>query len=211
MMRISEAIVVEGRYDRARLQAVTDALIVETDGFGIFRDREKLALLRRLAGTRGLIVLTDSDAAGFLIRDRLAGTIPPSQLKHAYIPEIPGKERRKSVPGKEGLLGVEGMDKTVLEAALRKAGATILGETRQELSPVVTKARLFEDGLSGTSGSAALRAHFLSRLGLPQKLSANRLLEVINATMTEEEYTAVLAACVESDTPLPFEKMAKTC
>lgn len=211
MMRISEAIVVEGRYDRARLQAVTQAVIVETDGFGIFRDREKLALLRRLAKTRGLIVLTDSDAAGFLIRDKLAGAIPPSQLKHAYIPDIPGKERRKSVPGKEGLLGVEGMDKAVLEIALRNAGATVLGETRTAVQPVVTKARLYEDGLSGTDGSAALRERFLVRLGLPRKLSANRLLEVINATMTEEAYTAVLAACADPESQDPSEKMAKTC
>lgn len=113
MIRIREAIVVEGRYDRARLQAVVEALIVETEGFGIFRDREKLTLLGRLAETQGLIVLTDSDAAGFMIRDRLAGAIPPPQIKHAYIPEIRGKERRKSAPSKEGLLGVEGwMDRS---------------------------------------------------------------------------------------------------
>ena len=161
MIRIREAIVVEGRYDRARLQAVVEALIVETEGFGIFRDREKLTLLGRLAETQGLIVLTDSDAAGFMIRDRLAGAIPPPQIKHAYIPEIRGKERRKSAPSKEGLLGVEGMDEQILLTALRRAGATIEGEAWSAVPPFLTKARLFEDGLSGSAGSQARRERFL--------------------------------------------------
>lgn len=121
MIRIREAVVVEGRYDRARLQAVTEALIIETDGFRIFRDKEKMALLKRLAGTRGLIVLTDSDAAGFVIRDRLAGAVPPAQIKHAYIPQIPGKEKRKTAPSKEGLLGVEGMGRIGTDCGAAKS------------------------------------------------------------------------------------------
>lgn len=211
MIRIREAIVVEGRYDRARLQSVAEALIVETEGFGIFRDREKMALLKRLAATQGLVVLTDSDAAGFLIRDRLAGAIPPSQIKHAYIPEIPGKERRKTTPSKEGLLGVEGMDAQILLTALCRAGATMEGENWTGIPPFLTKARLFEDGLSGSAGSLARRERFLSYLGLPRKLSANRLLEVVNATMTEEDYRNALDACMRTTGEETFEKVEKSC
>ena len=211
MIRIREAVVVEGRYDRARLQAVTEALIIETDGFRIFRDKEKMALLKRLAETRGLIVLTDSDAAGFVIRDRLASAVPPAQIKHAYIPQIPGKEKRKTAPSKEGLLGVEGMDGSVLIAALRRAGATIEGESSNPVPPFLTKARLFEDGLSGSTGSRTRRERFLSYLGLPCHLSPNRLLEVLNATMTEAEYRNVLTICASPATGQTPEKVAKTC
>ena len=126
MLKIREAIVVEGRYDKNTLSQVVDTVIVETGGFGVFRNEEKVALLRRLARQRGLIVLTDSDGAGFVIRNFLKGSIPPDQVKHAYIPDRPGKERRKRHPGKEGKLGVEGMRPEVLEQALRRAGATFL-------------------------------------------------------------------------------------
>lgn len=192
--RIKEAIVVEGKYDAIRLQSVVDATIVTTDGFGIFRQPEKMELLRRLAAAQGIVVLTDSDAAGFVIRDRISGSLPPSQVLHAYAPEIVGKERRKSVPSKEGLLGVEGIDGEHLLRALAQAGAT-LEDTKTLLRPkaFLTKARLYEDGLSGRENSAALREKLLRRLGLPHRLSANRMIEVFNALLTEEEYGALLA------------------
>mgnify|MGYP002541240850 CR=1 FL=1 len=211
MIRIREAIVVEGRYDRARMQVVVEALIVETEGFRIFRDKEKLSLLKRLAESQGLIVLTDSDAAGFLIRDRLSGAVPPAQVKHAYIPQIPGRERRKTVASKEGLLGVEGMDGSVLIEALRRAGATMEGESPNTAPPFLTKSRLFEDGLSGAVGSRERRECFLAYWGLPRYLSANRLVEVINATMTEAEYRKALAVCASPGTGKAAEKVGDTC
>lgn len=194
--RIREAIVVEGRYDTARLRTVVDALVVETGGFGLFRDREQLALLRRLAAQRGLVILTDSDGAGFVIRDYLAGAIPPAQVKHAYIPEIAGRERRKTAPSKEGLLGVEGVDGSLILEALRRAGVTFLEENETPARQAfLTKGDLYADGLSGCPDSALRRERLLDYLGLPHKLSTNRLLEVINATLTPEEYRAALEAC----------------
>lgn len=183
MLKIKEAIVVEGRYDKNTLAQMVDALIIETGGFGIFKDKEKVALLRRLAEARGLIVLTDPDGAGFVIRNHLKGTIPAGQVKHAYVPDLLGKERRKRVPGKEGKLGVEGMSTEVLEAALRRAGATFLDETPGEsrAGQPITKADLFAAGLTGGADSAARRAALLKRLDLPEHLSANALLDVLNA------------------------------
>lgn len=197
MLKIQEAIVVEGKYDKIRLESLVDALIVETDGFRIFKDKEQLAFLRRLAAQRGLLILTDSDSAGFVIRNYLMSTVPSEQIKHAYIPELSGKERRKSATSKEGLLGVEGMDSETLERALLRAGATLVEEngteTLSKKQPgFLTKAGLYEDGLSGGEGSAERRRRFLQKAGLPQRLSANRLLEVVNATMTEEDYRRLL-------------------
>lgn len=191
MVKVREVLVVEGKYDKIRLSSLVDALIVETNGFGIFRDAEQMALLRRLAAERGLIVLTDSDSAGFVIRDHLSGSIPAAQIKHAYVPEVVGKERRKAQPSKEGLLGVEGLNSEVLLAALRRAGATLEegGETAAPAGDAaVTKAQFYSDGFTGCPDSAQRRRRLLVQLGLPQKLSANRLLAVINATMTAEEY-----------------------
>ena len=188
MIRVKEAIVVEGRYDAIRLRAAVDALIVETNGFQIFHDRERLAFLRRLAAERGLLILTDSDSAGFVIRNHLSGAIPPEQIKQAYIPSLFGKERRKSVPSKEGLLGVEGMDIPVIEEAIRRAGATIEEESACADTAHLTTADLFEAGLSGTPHSAARRQQLLKLLGLPSYLSTSRLLTVINRTMNREEF-----------------------
>lgn len=194
MRRVREVIVVEGRYDTARLKTVVDAMVVETNGFGLFKDKERLELLRCLAAKRGLLILTDSDSAGFLIRNYLSGALPPEQIKHAYIPGIAGKERRKSAPSREGLLGVEGVDNGVIEAALQRAGATFEEEdVPRPAAPFLTKADLVADGLSGGPDSAARREQLLRRLGFPAKLSANRLLEAINATMTREEYRQALA------------------
>lgn len=182
MLRIREAIVVEGRYDKNTLSQMVDTVIVETSGFGIFKDKERLALLRRLAEKRGLIVLTDPDGAGFVIRSHLKGSIPPEQVKHAYVPDVYGKERRKRRGGKEGKLGVEGMPPQVLEQALRQAGATFLDDPGEGEHPrrQITKGDLFAAGLSGTPDSAARRKELLERLDLPEHLTANALLEALN-------------------------------
>ncbi len=190
MISVKEVIVVEGRYDKNTLSQVFDAVIVETSGFGLFKDREKLALLRRLAEKRGLVVLTDSDGAGFVIRNYIKGAIDPALVKMAYIPDMPGKERRKSSPSKEGKLGVEGMSAEVLIAALRRAGATLGGETATHRTGGITKATLYELGLSGRPDSAARRRELLKKLDLPEKLGANALLDVLNALYDEESLRA---------------------
>ena len=183
MLRIQEAIVVEGRYDKNTLSQVVDTVILETGGFGVFRNQELVVLLRRLAEERGLIVLTDSDGAGFLIRGHLKSALPPDKVKHAYIPDVPGKERRKRAPGKEGKLGVEGMSPAVLEEVLRRAGATFLEEPPGGSPPrtAITKADLYLLGLTGTPDSARRRAALLRHLDLPEHLSTNALLPVLNA------------------------------
>ncbi len=192
-LRIKEAIVVEGRYDKAALSGVVDALILETAGFGVFKDGERLAFLRRLAETRGLIVLTDSDGAGFVIRNYLKGAIPKNQLKHAYIPDVSGKERRKRAPGKEGKLGVEGMPRSVLRQAILRAGATVLdGDAPDRPQGDLTPADLFALGLSGTPDAAARRAALLKRLDLPEHMSAKALLAALNALYTPDEQNIIL-------------------
>lgn len=192
MISVKEVIVVEGRYDKNTLSQVFDAVIVETAGFGVFKDREKLALLRRLAEARGLVILTDSDGAGLVIRNFLKGAIDPALVKMAYVPEIAGKERRKARPSKEGVLGVEGMSPGTLIEALRRAGATLGGEAPTHRSGGITKATLYELGLSGGPDSAAKRRELLRRLGLPEKLGANALLDVLNALYDAEELKAAV-------------------
>ena len=188
-LRIQEAIVVEGRYDKNTLSQLVDTLILETAGFGIFKNQEPLALLRRAAQTRGLVVLTDSDGAGFVIRNRIKSAIPPRYLKHAYIPDVYGKERRKAKPGREGKLGVEGMPPAVLEEVLRKAQATILDENAPKpfSGPPITKADLCTAGFSGGTDSVQKRKDLLKRLELPEHLSANGLLAVLNHCYGPEE------------------------
>lgn len=189
MLRIKEAIVVEGRYDQNALAQLVDTLIIPTDGFGIFRDKEKAALLRRVAEKRGIIVLTDSDGAGFVIRNHLKGILSPEQVKHAYIPDIRGKEKRKRAPGKEGKLGVEGMRPEVLEQALRRAGATVLGETASQTERRhITRLDLYQDGFSGRPDSGARRRRLLQALELPEHLSAKALPQVLDTLLTYEEY-----------------------
>ncbi len=193
MRRIREAIVVEGKYDVIRVKSAVEAIVVPTEGFHIFKDPERLSYLRRLAAVRGLILLTDSDSAGALIRNHLIGAIPPKQIKHAYIPPRPGKERRKTAPSKEGLLGVEGVDNATVVAALERAGATFEDEaapTGQRMA--LTKTDLMTAGLSGTPDATARRQRLLAWLELPATLSANRLLEVVNATVTPEEWATLL-------------------
>ena len=196
MLKIKEAIVVEGRYDKNTLSQLVDAVILETGGFGVFHNKELTALLRRLAAERGLIVLTDSDGAGFVIRSHIKGAIDPALVKHAYIPDVAGKERRKRAPGKEGKLGVEGMRPEVLEAVLRRAGATILEEGEETAPPrePITKADLMEWGLTGGEGSRERRARLLQALDLPGHMTPNALLPVLNALYGREELEKVLSA-----------------
>lgn len=187
MRKIREVVVVEGRYDKNTLSQVVDAVILETSGFGIFNDREKRKLLQTLAKKRGLIVLTDSDGAGFLIRNHIKGFVDPSLVKHAYIPDIPGKERRKARASREGKLGVEGMRPQVLLDALTRAGATFEDESKVQISsPRITKADLFALGLSGGAESARKRVELQRELELPERLSADALLDVLNALMDRD-------------------------
>lgn len=191
--KIKEAIIVEGRYDKNTLSQVVDALILETGGFGVFKDSEKLALFRRMAEKHGLIILTDSDGAGFVIRNHLKGAIDPSLVKHAYIPDRLGKERRKRTPGKEGKMGVEGMRPEVLLDVLRRAGATFLDDdSAADTGTSLTKADLFALGLTGRPDSGARRAALLKQLDLPEHLTANALLDVLSALYSKEELEEVL-------------------
>lgn len=195
MLKIQEAIVVEGRYDKNTLSQVVDAVILETSGFGIFKDKEKLALLRRVGEKRGLILLTDSDGAGFVIRNYLKGALPRDKVKQAYIPDIRGKEKRKRTPGKEGKLGVEGMKPDVILEALRRAGVTFLDEEtapQAEKTPI-TKADLMEWGLAGGEGSSQRRQALLRRLDLPEHLTANGMLEALNLLVSREKLEELLA------------------
>ena len=186
MIKIREAIVVEGRYDKNILSQIVDAPILETSGFGIMKDKAQLSLLRNVAKTKGLIVLTDSDGAGFVIRNFLKSAIPSDQLKHAYIPDIHGKEKRKTSPGKEGKLGVEGMRPEIILDALRKAGATIEGETTVRTQQNITKQFLMELGLSGGQDSAAKRLALLKKLDLPEHMSSNAMLQALNLLMDSQ-------------------------
>ena len=166
MVKIREAIVVEGRYDKNTLSQILDATILETSGFGIFKDKQQMDLLRRVAEKKGLIVFTDSDGAGFVIRNHIKSAIDPCYLKHAYVPDIIGKERRKRTAGKEGKLGVEGMSREIILEALRSAGATIEGED-ERCSSGITKQDMMELGLSGGQGSSLRRAQLIKRRNLP--------------------------------------------
>lgn len=191
MLTVKEAIIVEGRYDKIKLSGVVNAPIIETNGFRVFSDREKQALIRQIAATRGILVLTDSDSAGFVIRNFLKGTVPADQIKHCYIPPIEGKEKRKAQRSKEGLLGVEGVTDAVILEAIRKSGATILGE---EAAPAqeITKAQLCALGLAGGENSAKKRQALLRKLGLPTYLSANAMLTALNCLYSLKELSSLV-------------------
>ena len=187
MLKIKEAIVVEGRYDKNTLSQIVDAPILETSGFGIMKDKQQLKLLRKVAQSRGLIIFTDSDGAGFVIRNFLKGAIESEYLRHAYIPDIPGKEKRKTAPGKEGKLGVEGMTPQIILDSLRKAGATVLGEEIVHTAGNITKQDMMELGLSGGQNSSELRKKLMKKLDLPEHMSANALLQAVNLLYTLDE------------------------
>ena len=193
LLHTDRVLIVEGKYDAARLSHLTDAMILLTDGFGIYKDKKRQQLFKTLARRNGLILLTDSDGAGFVIRNHLKGALPREKVKQAYIPDIAGKERRKRRPGKEGKLGVEGMDPATLLSVLRRCGATF--EEEGEKTPAgepITKADLFALGLSGGSGSAERRKALAKALDLPEHLSPNALLDVLNLLTTREELAETL-------------------
>ena len=187
MVKIQEAIVVEGRYDKNTLSQIEDAPILETNGFGIMKDKQQLDLLRRVAKQRGLIIFTDSDGAGFVIRNFLKGAIDQQYVKHAYIPDIAGKERRKSAPGKEGKLGVEGMTPEIILECLRRSGATFAGETFVSVPQEITKMDLFDLGLYGSADSKEKRLALLKKLDLPEHMSTNAMLQALNLLYTRDE------------------------
>ena len=191
MISVKEAIIVEGRYDKIKLSGIVDAPIIETNGFRVFSDKEKQALIRDIAAKRGILVLTDSDGAGFVIRNFLRGAVPKEQIKHCYIPQIEGKERRKPQKSKEGLLGVEGVTDEIIIDAIRKSGATILGEEQKQRQEI-TKADLFELGLTGGENSAQKRQALLKKLNMPTYLSTNALLTALNCLYSLEELKSIL-------------------
>ena len=191
MVKIREAIVVEGRYDKNTLSQIVEATIFETSGFGIFRNAEQMALLRMVAEHKGLIVFTDPDGAGLVIRNRIKGAIPNAYLKHAYVPDIMGKERRKRHAGKEGKLGVEGMRPEIILDALRRAGAT-MDDRETEKSVAITKQDMMAYGLSGCKNSAEKRLALQKKLGFPEHMSANALLQALNFLYTPETFAQVM-------------------
>ena len=191
MVKIKQAIVVEGKYDQNTLSQLVDTTIFQTRGFGVMHDKALLELLRKAAKTTGLIIFTDSDGAGFVIRNFLKGALPKEGVLHAYIPDIPGKEKRKRAPGKEGLLGVEGMTKEILLSALENAGADLGGEAAKKPGDTITKFDLYTAGLSGKPDSASKRAAFLEKLRFPAHMSANALLDALNLLYTREEFLAL--------------------
>ena len=187
MIKIKQAIVVEGRYDKNTLSQVVDAPIFQTDGFGIMHDKQQIALLRQVAEKRGLIVFTDSDGAGFVIRNKLKSCIPGEHLIHAYIPDVYGKERRKAAPGKEGKMGVEGMSPQVLVDCLLRAGATVAGEETPAQYGQITKQDMMELGLSGAANSSEKRKKLMKILNLPEHMSSNAFLQALNMLYSKEE------------------------
>ncbi len=193
MITIREAVIVEGKYDKIKLSNFIDGLIITTDGFSVFKDKEKQQLIRHLAKIRGLLILTDSDGAGFVIRNFLKGIVPSEQIKHAYIPDIFGKEKRKSAPSKEGKLGVEGVSEDILCSAIARSGAVCeINTARCKPAADITKTDLFLYGLSGGENAAENRDKLKKRLHLPQKLTANSLLAILNCLMTREEFIQMM-------------------
>lgn len=191
MVRIKEAIIVEGRYDVNKVRQLVDTVVIATGGFSIFNDKEKLKMIRRIAEQRGVLILTDSDGAGFVIRNYLKGALPKERVHHAYIPQIAGKEKRKTHSSKEGTLGVEGVPDEVILETLRRAGATVVDGEQNE-KPQITKADFYEWGLSGRSGSTERRQELLKALNLPKHITANALLEFINAVADYDEVLGII-------------------
>lgn len=186
MIKLKQAVIVEGKYDKIKLKSIIDAPIITTDGFGIFKNREKMALIKSLAQKRGIIIMTDSDSAGFMIRKKICGSVNSGRILNVYIPDIFGKERRKAHSSKEGKLGVEGVPKDVILTALKRAGVTSTESVKS--GGEITKADLFELGLSGRPNSAQKRLALLKSLNLPENMTANSLLEVLNIFFTKEEF-----------------------
>ena len=186
-LEIKEAVIVEGRYDKIKLSEIISSPVIETGGFRVFKDKEKQTLIRQIAEKRGILVMTDVDSAGFVIRNFLRGIVPEDQIKHAYIPTVEGKESRKAEPSKEGKLGVEGIDREKLIESILKSGAQIIGE-EASISAEITKADFYDYGLSGSEDSARLRKAILKALVLPEYLTANAMIAALNCLFTKEEF-----------------------
>lgn len=191
MLRIKEAIIVEGIYDKMKLEKLVDTVVVVTNGFSIFKNKEIVTLIKQLAEKDGVIVLTDSDRAGFTIRNYIKSFIPPHRIKHAYIPEIKGKERRKTHPGKEGILGVEGLSDEAVVKAIRMAGYSPNDGPAENNLPKVTKMDLYRDGLYGRPSSSINRSKMLKELDLPSKIETNAMLQILNHMLTYDEYKEI--------------------
>ena len=200
MKKLKEVLIVEGRYDKNTLSQVVDATIIPVNGFSVFHDKELLSLLRRLAKERGLIIMTDSDGAGFVIRNHLRSVLPKEQIKHAYIPDIYGKERRKRIAGKEGKLGVEGMKPAVLLEALERAGAVFDGDAAAGVKrESITKADLFSLSLSGGADAAVRRSVILKHLDLPEHMTANAMLETLNILYDRQQFLEMAGELLETE------------
>lgn len=193
MLKTDRIIIVEGKYDKIKLSSIIDAVIIETDGFGIFKDKQKQKLLRMLADKKGLVILTDSDSAGFTIRNFICGFVPKEKIINAYIPDVFGKERRKDTPSKEGKLGVEGVSSSLIKEALEKAGV-LCSEDNLSEKRVVTKTDFYLDGLTGGNDSKEKRLALLNYLSLPERMTTNALIEIINSFMTYEDYKNAVKA-----------------
>lgn len=194
MLKTDKVIVVEGKYDAIRLANIVDAAILRTEGFGVFRDKEKQELLRTLAEKRGLLVLTDGDSAGMLIRNYIRNIVPAEQITDVYVPDLFGKEKRKDKPSKEGKLGVEGIPDDILIEALRKAGVTEEGDVRAVPSDerLITRMDFYRDGLAGGPNSKAKRLALQNALGLPERMTGKQLLRIINMMVSYDEYRALV-------------------
>ncbi len=193
MLKTNKIIVVEGRYDKIKLSSIIDAVIIETDGFAIFKDKQKQKLLRMLAEKRGLVILTDSDSAGFTIRNFICSFVPKGKIVNAYIPDVFGKERRKDAPSKEGKLGVEGVSPQLIKDALKKAGV-LCEENAVNEKRVVTKTDFYLDGLTGGQGSKEKRLALLKSLSLPERMTTNALIDIINSFMTYDDYKKTISS-----------------
>jgi len=191
-LSVKEAIIVEGKYDKIVLQSVVDSLIITTNGFRVFSDKDTQSLIRKLAKTKGILVMTDVDSAGFVIRNFLNGIVDKSSIKHCYIPTISGKEKRKSEVSKEGLLGVEGIDRDKLVNAILKSGATIISDAKPQTTKEITKLDFFELGLCGRDNSALYRAALLEHLQLPKYLSTNAMIDALNCLYTFDEFIDII-------------------
>ena len=187
MIKIKEAVIVEGKYDKIKLSGILDTVIIETDGFSVFKDKEKQKLIRFLAEKRGIVIMTDSDSAGFKIRNFINGITKSENIKNVYIPDIYGKEKRKTEASKEGKLGVEGMKPEIIMSALKKAGV-VCAENEKKEGKEITYTDFFEDGISGGENSSAIRKAFAKKLNLPERISSSALLKIINTYMTYDEY-----------------------
>ena len=194
-LELKEAVIVEGRYDKIKLTEIVASPVIDTGGFRVFKDKEKQALIRQIAEKRGILIMTDVDSAGFVIRNYLRGIVPADRIKHAYIPTVEGKESRKAEPSREGKLGVEGIDRDALIDAIRKSGATIIGEDVTS-SGEITKTDFYEYGLSGREDSAIFRKRILNDMGLPEYLTANAMLAAINCLYTKEEFERYIGSLI---------------